>query len=53
MSEKITDSAYRKAVEEKNSIYCNKLCEEDKSRLMLARFIGKDKANRIFQEVIV
>lgn len=49
---KIADQDYRQKVEAASLHYCNELSEKDGSRKMLARFIGADKANRIFREVI-
>jgi len=49
---KITDQGYRQKVEAASMNYCDQLSEKDGSRKMLARFIGADKADRIFREVI-
>lgn len=51
-AEKITDQDYRQNVEAASLNYCDQLSEKDGSRKMLGKFIGMDKANRIFQEVI-
>jgi hypothetical protein len=45
-------SDYRRKAAEASLNYCNQLSEKDGSRKMLGRFIGKDRANRIFNEVI-
>jgi len=51
-AEKVTDPAYRTQVEELSLHYCDELSEKDGSRKMLGRFIGMERANRIFREVI-
>lgn len=51
-AEKLTDREYRQKVEAASRHYCDQLSEKDGSRRMLGRLIGKDKADRIFQEVI-
>jgi hypothetical protein len=51
-AEKITDQSYRRKVETASLNYCDQLSEKDGSRKMLARFMGADKADRIFREVI-
>ena len=52
VAEKITDTTYKKKVDAAASYYCDQLSEKDGSRKMLGRFTGKEKANRIFREVI-
>ncbi|MBW2553526.1 MAG: hypothetical protein KAS98_00920 [Deltaproteobacteria bacterium] len=49
---KITDPDYRSKIELASLTYCDQLSEKDGSRKMLGRFIGMEKANRIFREVI-
>ena len=51
-AEKITDPDYLSQIASASLIYCNQLSEKDGSRKMLGRFIGMDKANRIFREII-
>lgn len=48
----VTDCAYAKRVADASLNYCDQLSEKDGSRKMLGRFIGMDRANRIFREVI-
>jgi len=48
----VTDSDYGRQVAEASRTYCDQLSEKDGSRKMLGRFIGMDRANRIFREVI-
>jgi len=48
----VTDSGYGRQVAEAGLNYCDQLSEKDGSRRMLGRFIGMDRANRIFKEVI-
>ena len=43
---------YRQQVEVASLSYCDQLSEKDGSRKMLGRFIGMDRAERIFREVI-
>lgn len=51
-AEKITDPDYCKKIKSASLTYCDQLSEKDGSRQMLGRFIGMDKSNRIFREVI-
>lgn len=51
-AEKITDAEYQRQVKTAGLSYCDQLSEKDGSRKMLGRFIGMDRANRIFREVI-
>ncbi len=51
-AEPITDPDYRARVEHAGTVYCDDLSEKDGSRNKLGRFIGKDRADRIFREVI-
>lgn len=51
-AEQITDPVYRKQTESASLTYCDQLSEKDGSRKMLGRFIGMDKSNRIFWDVI-
>lgn len=51
-AEPISDPAYRDRVEKAATHYCDQLSEKDGSRKMLGRFIGMDRANRIFRDVI-
>lgn len=51
-AEKITAADYKKRVKTAALHYCDQLSEKDGSRKMLGRFIGMEKANRIFWEVI-
>lgn len=48
----VTDSDYARRVADASLNYCDQLSEKDGSRKMLGRFIGMDRANRIFREVI-
>lgn len=48
----VTDPDYGSRVAEAGLRYCDQLSEKDGSRKMLGRFIGMDRANRIFREVI-
>lgn len=48
----IADASYARRVAEASLYYCDQLSEKDGSRKMLGRFIGMDRANRIFREVI-
>jgi hypothetical protein len=48
----VTDSDYARRVAEASLHYCDELTEKDGSRKMLGRFIGKNRAKRIFKEVI-
>ena len=48
----LSDSDYARRVAEASLHYCDELTEKDGSRKMLGRFIGMDRANRIFKEVI-
>ncbi len=48
----VTDSSYAQQVAAAGLQYCDLLSEKDGSRKMLGRFIGMDRANRIFREVI-
>jgi hypothetical protein len=51
-AEKVRDSNYGQKVRAASLAYCDELTEKDGSRQMLGRFIGMNRANRIFQEVI-
>jgi hypothetical protein len=51
-AEKIRDADYREKVCAASLAYCDELTEKDGSRKMLGRFIGMNRANRIFQDVI-
>ena len=51
-AEKIQDADYRKKVRAASLNYCDQLSEKDGSRKMLGRFIGMNRSNRIFREVI-
>jgi len=51
-AEKVQDSDYGKKVRAASLAYCDELTEKDGSRKMLGRFIGMNRANRIFQDVI-
>jgi hypothetical protein len=51
-AEPIGDPSYRDEVEGVQRRYARDLAENDASRKMLGRIIGKEKARRIFQEVI-
>jgi hypothetical protein len=46
------DPDYARKVAAASLAYCEQLSEKDGSRAMLGRFIGMDRANRIFREVI-
>lgn len=48
----VIDSDYARRVADASLNYCDQLSEKDGSRKMLGRFIGMDRANRIFREVI-
>jgi len=48
----VTDQDYAQRVAGAGLQYCEQLSEKDGSRKMLGRFIGMDRANRIFREVI-
>ena len=48
----VTDSDYARRVADASLHYCDQLSEKDGSRKMLGRFIGMERANRIFREVI-
>jgi hypothetical protein len=48
----VTDCDYAKRVAGASMNYCDQLSDKDGSRKMLGRFIGMDRANRIFREVI-
>ena len=48
----VGDADYASRVAEASLHYCDQLSEKDGSRKMLGRFIGMDRANRIFNEVI-
>jgi 15,16-dihydrobiliverdin:ferredoxin oxidoreductase len=48
----VTDADYARQVAGASLQYCDQLSEKDGSRKMLGRFIGMDRANRIFKEVI-
>jgi len=48
----VIDSDYAQRVADASLNYCDQLSEKDGSRKMLGRFIGMDRANRIFREVI-
>ena len=51
-AEKITDPDYLSKITSASLTYCDQLSEKDGSRKMLGRFIGMEKANRIFREII-
>jgi hypothetical protein len=51
-SEEIKNEAYADEIEKAQKHYREQLTTYDASRKMLGRIIGKDKANRIFQEVV-
>jgi len=51
-TEEITDPVYADRVEKAQKLYLNNLATYDNSRKMLGRIIGKERANRIFQEVV-
>lgn len=51
-AEKIQNADYRSKVTAASLKYCDQLSEKDGSRQMLGRFIGMNRANRIFREVI-
>ena len=51
-AEEIKDPAYLEKVEKARKNYLNDLATYDNSRKMLGRIIGKERANRIFQEAI-
>jgi len=48
----VTGAGYGQRVVEASLHYCDQLSEKDGSRKMLGRFIGMDRATRIFNEVI-
>jgi 15,16-dihydrobiliverdin:ferredoxin oxidoreductase len=48
----VADPDYARRVAAASLHYCDQLTEKDGSRKMLGRFIGMDRANRIFREVI-
>ena len=48
----IEDKQYLKQIEEAHKAYANDLLTKDASQKMLAKIIGKEKARRIFHEVI-
>jgi len=52
-AEEIKDNAYRDEVEKAQKKYLQALTTNDASRKMLGRIIGKAKANRFFQEVVI
>jgi 15,16-dihydrobiliverdin:ferredoxin oxidoreductase len=52
-ADEIKDASYRKKVEEAQKRYVQDLATNDASRKMLGRIIGKERANRFFQEVVV
>ncbi len=51
-AEKVQDPGYGEKVRAASLTYCDELTEKDGSRKMLGRFIGMNRANRIFQDVI-
>ncbi len=51
-AEKITDPDHLSQTTSASLTYCDQLSEKDGSRKMLGRFIGMEKANRIFREII-
>jgi hypothetical protein len=51
-AEKVQDPDYGEKVRAASLTYCDELTEKDGSRQMLGRFIGMNRANRIFQDVI-
>jgi len=52
-AEEITDTSYRDEVEKAQKKYVQDLTNNDASRKMLGRIIGKERANRFFHEVVV
>jgi len=48
----IKDTSYCDEVEKAQKKYIHDLATNDASRKMLGRIIGKEKANRFFQEVV-
>ena len=52
-AEAAADPTYAARIEAAQTSYRNDIITKDKSRQMLAKLIGKKKANRIFQEVLV
>lgn len=48
----VAEPGYAQQVAAASLQYCDQLSEKDGSRKMLGRFIGMDRANRIFNEVI-
>ena len=52
-AEEIKDTSYRGEVEKAQKKYLQDLTTNDASRKMLGRIIGKEKANRFFQEVVI
>lgn len=51
-AEEISDASYADQVANAQKHYRDQLTTHDASRKMLGRIIGKDRANRIFQEVV-
>ena len=51
-TEEITDPVYADRVQKAQKLYLNNLATYDNSRKMLGRIIGKERANRIFQEAV-
>ena len=51
-AEEIKDPAYADEVKQARKVYLNNLATYDNSRKMLGKIIGKERANRIFQEAI-
>lgn len=52
-AEEIEDTSYRDKVERAQKKYLDDLANNDASRKMLGRIIGKEKANRFFREVVI
>jgi len=52
-AEEIKDTSYRDEVEKAQKKYVQDLTNNDASRKMLGRIIGKERANRFFHEVVV
>lgn len=52
-AEKINDPDYCRQVEDFHRVYRNDLVTKDRSQIMLGKIMGKQKAGRIFNEVIV
>ena len=52
-AEETTDAEYGERIKAGQAAYRSDIMTKDRSRKMLARLIGKKKANRLFQEVLV